>query len=129
MSTGTEATDTAVKIARRFAYKKKGVPDNQAVVLFPKGCFWGRSLTASGGSTNPAMREHNGPFADTGFQFVDYGDHEALDKALSENPNIAAFFIEPIQGEAGVIVPPEGYLAKTSEICKKHNVLLMIDEI
>jgi ornithine--oxo-acid transaminase len=128
MSTGVEATDTAVKIARRFAYRKKNIGENQAVVLFPEGCFWGRNITACSGSTNPAMRKEIGPFT-PGFDFVPFGDHEALDKKLAENKNICAFFIEPIQGEAGVRVPPDGYLTKVSQICKKHNVLLMCDEI
>jgi ornithine--oxo-acid transaminase len=128
MSTGTEATDTAIKLARRFAYRNKKIPADQATILLPAGCFFGRNITASGGSTNPAMKTDYGPFT-PGFEHVPYGDAKALDQALTNNKNICAFFAEPIQGEAGVVVPPEGYLTEISKICKKHNVLLMLDEI
>jgi ornithine--oxo-acid transaminase len=105
MNTGVEAGETAVKLARRWAYVKKNVPDNHAVVVFAKNNFWGRTLAAVSSSTDPLSFRGFGPYM-PGFEIVDYDDLAALEKQLA-NPNCAAFMVEPIQGEAGVIVPSE----------------------
>ncbi len=127
MNTGVEAGETAVKLARRWAYEKKGVAPNQAVILFPAGNFWGRTIAAISSSSDPSSYQNFGPFV-PGFQQIPYNNIDALAEAL-QNKNIAAFMVEPIQGEAGVIVPDEGYLKAAYDLCKRHNVLFIADEI
>lgn len=126
---GVEGCETAVKFARRWAYDVKGVPDNQARVLFANNNFWGRSLAACGSSNDPFRYRNFGPFQGLGFDLIDYNDPEALEATLSANPNYAAFMIEPIQGEGGIILPTDGYLKRAREICDRHNVLLIFDEV
>jgi ornithine--oxo-acid transaminase len=127
MNTGVEAGETAVKLARRWAYEKKGVAPNEAVILFPEGNFWGRTIAAISSSSDPSSYQNFGPFV-PGFQQIPYNNIDALATAL-QNKNVAAFMVEPIQGEAGVIVPDNGYLKAAYDLCKKHNVLFMVDEI
>jgi ornithine--oxo-acid transaminase len=127
MNTGVEAGETAVKLARRWAYEKKGVAANEAVILFPEGNFWGRTIAAISSSSDPSSYQNFGPFV-PGFKQIPYNDIEALEAAL-QNKNVAAFMVEPIQGEAGVIVPDNGYLKATYDLCKQHNVLFIADEI
>jgi len=127
MNTGVEAGETAIKLARRWAYTKKMVEENKAVILFAEGNFWGRTLAAISSSTDPSSYAKFGPFM-PGFEIVPYNNLEALEKSL-QNPNVAAFMVEPIQGEAGVVVPEEGYLHKVKALCKKYNVLFVADEI
>jgi len=127
MNTGVEGGETALKLCRKWAYKVKGIPENQAVILFAKNNFWGRTLAAVSSSTDPSAYDDYGPYL-PGFQIIDYNDISALEKAL-ENPNVAGFMVEPIQGEAGVVVPDEGYLTKAYEICKSKNVLFIADEV
>lgn len=127
MNTGVEGGETAIKLARRWAYVKKGVPENKAKVIFAEGNFWGRTLAAISASTDPSSYKNFGPFM-PGFDLVPYNDNAALEKAL-QDPNVCAFMVEPIQGEAGVVVPDEGYLQKVRELCTKYNVLFIADEI
>jgi len=127
MNTGVEAGETAVKLARRWAYEKKGVAANEAVILFPEGNFWGRTIAAISSSSDPSSYTNFGPFV-PGFKQIPYNNIEALEAAL-QNKNVAAFMVEPIQGEAGVIVPDNGYLKAAYELCKRHHVLLIADEI
>jgi len=127
MNTGVEAGETAVKLARRWAYEKKGVPPNEAVILFPEGNFWGRTIAAISSSSDPSSYKNFGPFV-PGFQQIPYNNIDALATAL-KNKNVAAFMVEPIQGEAGVIVPDEGYLKAAYDLCKAYNVLFIADEI
>jgi len=127
MNTGVEAGETAVKLARRWAYEKKGVVPNEAVILFPAGNFWGRTIAAISSSSDPSSYKNFGPFV-PGFQQIPYNNINALAEAL-QNKNVAAFMVEPIQGEAGVIVPDEGYLKAAYDLCKEHNVLFIADEI
>ncbi|CAJ0941045.1 unnamed protein product, partial [Mesorhabditis belari] len=127
MNSGVEACDSAVKLARRWAYDVKGVPDNKAKVVFAKDNFWGRSIAAISASNDPDSFAGFGPYV-PGFETVPYNDVAAVEKAISD-PNTAAFMVEPIQGEAGVVLPDAGYLRKVSEICKKHNVLFIADEV
>ena len=127
MNTGVEAGETAVKLARRWAYEKKGVAANESLILFPEGNFWGRTIAAISSSTDPSSYTNFGPFV-PGFKQIPYNNIEALEAAL-QNKNVAAFMVEPIQGEAGVIVPDNGYLKAAHELCKKHNVLFIADEI
>lgn len=127
MNTGVEAGETAIKLARRWAYDKKGVADNKATILFAEGNFWGRTLAAISSSTDPSSYQRFGPFM-PGFDIVPYNNVEALEEAF-KNENVAAFMVEPIQGEAGVLVPDEGYLKAVSILCHKYNVLLIADEI
>lgn len=110
MNTGVEGGETAIKLARRWAYAKKGVPENKAKIIFAEGNFWGRTLAAISSSTDPSSYHQFGPFM-PGFELVPYNNTEALEKAL-QDPNVAAFMVEPIQGEAGVVIPDEGYLTK-----------------
>lgn len=126
MNSGAEAVETAIKAARKWAYTRKHVPDNQAEIIVCKGNFHGRTTTIVGMSSEAQYRSGYGPFA-SGFQLIPYGDAAALEAAIT--PNTAAFLVEPIQGEAGIIVPPEGYLKQCAEICRRHNVLLICDEI
>ncbi|MBI1193052.1 MAG: ornithine--oxo-acid transaminase [Bacteroidetes bacterium] len=127
MNTGVEGGETAVKLCRKWAYEVKGVPENEAVVLFVEGNFWGRTLAAISTSTDPSSFQGFGPYM-PGFTCIPYNDLKALEEAL-RNPNVAGFMVEPIQGEAGVVVPDEGYLAKAYALCKKNNVLFIADEV
>lgn len=127
MNTGVEGGETAIKLARRWAYAKKGVPENKAKIIFAEGNFWGRTLAAISSSTDPSSYHQFGPFM-PGFELVPYNNTEALEKAL-QDPNVAAFMVEPIQGEAGVVIPDEGYLTKVRALCTKYNVLFIADEI
>jgi ornithine--oxo-acid transaminase len=127
MNTGVEGGETALKLARRWAYQKKGVPANQAIIVFVEGNFWGRTLAAISSSNDPSSFEGFGPFM-PGFVSVPYNNLAALETALRD-PNVAAFMFEPIQGEAGVVIPEEGYLRGVRELCTLHNVLMIADEI
>ena len=126
MNSGAEAVETALKLARKWAYEVKGVPRHQAEIITAAGNFHGRTITLVSFSTEPSYRDDFGPFT-PGFVTVPYGDAEAIEKAIT--PNTAAVMLEPIQGEGGVIIPPAGYLKRVAEICKKNNVLFMADEI
>ena len=126
MNTGAEAVETAIKAARKWAYKVKGVEANKAEIITCNGNFHGRTITIVGFSTEDQYKDGFGPFPD-GFKNIPFGDADALEAAIT--PNTAAFLVEPIQGEGGIIVPPDGYLKKCADICKKHNVLLICDEI
>ena len=127
MNTGVEGGETALKLCRKWAYKVKGVPENKAKILFAENNFWGRTLAAVSSSTDPSAYNDYGPYL-PGFEIVKYNDLDALEKAL-EDPNVAGFMVEPIQGEAGVVVPDEGYLKKAYELCKSKNVLFIADEV
>lgn len=127
MNTGVEGGETAIKLCRKWAYKVKGIPENEAIILFAKNNFWGRTLAAVSSSTDPSAYDDYGPYL-PGFEIIDYNDIPALEKAL-ENPNVAGFMVEPIQGEAGVVVPDEGYIKKAYDICKSKNVLFIADEV
>ena len=126
MNSGAEAVETAIKLARKWAYRVKSVPRHQAEIITAAGNFHGRTTTLVSFSTDPLYRDDFGPFT-PGFVTVPYGDASAVEKAI--NKNTAAILLEPIQGEAGVVMPPAGYLKKVSEICKKNNVLFIADEI
>ncbi|NWG08492.1 MAG: ornithine--oxo-acid transaminase [Chloroflexi bacterium] len=126
MNSGAEAVETAVKLARKWAYTVKGVPRHQAEIITAAGNFHGRTVTIVSFSTEPSYRDDFGPFT-PGFINVPYGDADAIEKAITSNT--AAVMLEPIQGEGGVIIPPAGYLKKVAEICKKNNVLFIADEI
>lgn len=127
MNTGVEGGETAVKLARRWGYAKKGIAENQAKIIFAEGNFWGRTLAAISSSTDPSSYRAFGPYM-PGFELVPYNDLVALEKAFQDK-NVAAFMVEPIQGEAGVIVPDEGYLKEVSALCDEYNILLIADEI
>jgi len=126
MNSGAEAVETAIKLARKWAYKVKGVSRYQAEIIVCEGNFHGRTTTTISFSTEPLYRDEFGPFT-PGFVLVPYGDAGAIEKAIT--PNTAAVMLEPIQGEGGVILPPEGYLRQVAEICKKHTILFIADEI
>ena len=126
MNSGAEAVETAVKLARKWAYQVKKVPRHQAEIIVASGNFHGRTVTIVSFSTEPSYRDDFGPFT-PGFVVVEYGNADDVEKAIT--PNTAAVLLEPIQGEAGVIIPPAGYLKKVAEICKKNNVLYISDEI
>ncbi|MEO0277787.1 MAG: ornithine--oxo-acid transaminase, partial [candidate division WOR-3 bacterium] len=126
MNTGAEAVETAIKAARKWGYLKKKVEDDKAEIIACENNFHGRTTTIISFSTEPQYRFGFGPFT-PGFKIIPYGDAEALEKAIT--PNTVGFLVEPIQGEGGVIVPPEGYYRRIREITKKHNVLLIADEI
>ena len=128
MNTGAEAVETAVKISRKWAYEVKGIPENQAQIIVCENNFHGRTTTIISFSNDPVARQNFGPFTD-GFLKIPYNDIEALENTLKNNPNIAGFLVEPIQGEAGVFVPTEGYLAKAKALCEAHNVLFIADEV
>jgi ornithine--oxo-acid transaminase len=127
MNTGVEAGETAIKLARRWGYRVKGVPDNCAKVVFAKDGFWGRTLAACSSSTDPDCYNGFGPYM-PGFTNVPHNDVAALEEELKD-PNAVAFYVEPIQGEAGVAVPADDYLARVKELCEKYNVLLICDEV
>lgn len=129
MNTGVEGGETAIKFARRWGYVKKMIPANEARVVFCNGNFWGRTLAACGSSDDPDRYRQFGPFDGLRFDLIDYNDIDALEKKLKEDPNVCAFMVEPIQGEAGVVIPNEGYLKKVRELCTKYKVLLICDEI
>lgn len=126
MNSGAEAVETALKLARKWAYQVKGVPRHEAEMILASGNFHGRTVSIISFSTEPSYRDDFGPFT-PGFKIVEYGDAKAIEHAIT--PNTAAVMLEPIQGEAGVVVPPEGYLKQVAEICKKNNVLFIADEI
>lgn len=127
MNTGVEGGETAIKLARRWGYVKKGILENQAKIIFAEGNFWGRTLAAISSSTDPSSYKAFGPYM-PGFELVPYNDIEALEKAFQDK-NVAAFMVEPIQGEAGVVVPDEGYLKAVRNLCDEYNVLFIADEI
>jgi ornithine--oxo-acid transaminase len=127
MNTGAEADETALKLCRKWAYLKKGVKENQAKIIICEGNFHGRTITIVSMSTDPDARKDYGPFT-PGFITIPYNDIPALEKALSDN-DVAGFLVEPIQGEAGVFVPDEGYLKKAWDLCRKNNVLFIADEV
>lgn len=127
MNSGAEANETALKLARKWGYTKKGIPENEAVIVAVNRNFHGRTLAIISASTDPDSRKNFGPYM-PGYQIISYDDDTVLDSVLS-NPNVCAFWVEPIQGEAGVYVPKPGYLKKVEQACKKHNVLLLMDEI
>ncbi|MCC5946368.1 MAG: ornithine--oxo-acid transaminase [Bernardetiaceae bacterium] len=127
MNTGVEGGETAVKLCRKWAYTVKGVPKNQAKIIFVEGNFWGRTLAAISSSTDPSSYEGFGPYM-PGYELIPYNDLAALEKAL-EDPNVAGFMVEPIQGEAGVVVPDDGYLKKAYDMCREKNVLFIADEV
>ena len=127
MNTGVEGGETAVKLARKWAYTVKGIPQYEAKIIFAEGNFWGRTLAAISSSTDPDCKNGFGPYM-PGYVLIPYNDIKALEKEL-EDPNVAAFMVEPIQGEAGVVVPDEGYLKKAYDLCKAKNVLLICDEV
>jgi len=129
MNTGVEGGETAIKLARRWGYDVKGIPANKARVLFCHDNFWGRTLAAVSSSTDPTAFRGFGPYM-PGFGHVPYNDLGALEMELSKDAdNIAAFMVEPVQGEAGVVVPDDGYMAAAKELCQKYNVLLIADEV
>jgi ornithine--oxo-acid transaminase len=128
MNTGVEAGETAIKLCRKWAYLKKKVPTNQAKVVFVEGNFWGRTITAVSTSTDPSCYEGFGPYT-PGFVIIPYNNPAALRDAIRKDPTISGFYVEPIQGENGVVVPDPGYLKETAKICKENNVLFMADEI
>ncbi len=127
MNTGVEGGETAIKLARRWGYAVKGIPENQAKVIFAEGNFWGRTLAAISSSTDPSSFKGFGPYM-PGFGLVPYNDLAALENVLKD-PNVAAFMVEPIQGEAGVVIPTDGYLKGARALCDKYNVLFIADEI
>lgn len=126
MNTGAEAVETAIKAARKWGHKVKGISENSAQIIVCDGNFAGRTTTIVGFSSEPQYRDGFGPFA-PGFVSIPFGDAAALEAAIT--PRTAAFLVEPIQGEGGIIVPPKGYLAACREICRRHNVLLICDEV
>ncbi|KAF2516985.1 ornithine--oxo-acid transaminase [Flavobacterium foetidum] len=128
MNTGAEAVETALKVCRKWAYEVKGIPENQAQVIVCENNFHGRTTTIISFSNDETARKNFGPFTD-GFIKIEYDNLEALEKALNSSKNIAGFLVEPIQGEAGVYVPSEGYLSKAKALCEKHNVLFIADEV
>lgn len=127
MNTGVEGGETAIKLARRWAYTKKGVTENGAKIIFAEGNFWGRTLAAISSSTDESSYKGFGPYM-PGFEIIPYNNLPALEAALQDK-NVAAFMVEPIQGEAGVVVPDDGYLRKAKDLCTEYNVLFIADEI
>jgi ornithine--oxo-acid transaminase len=127
MNTGVEGGETAIKLARRWGYAVKGIPENQAKIIFAEGNFWGRTLAAISSSTDPSSFKGFGPYM-PGFGIVAYNDLTALEAQLKDS-NVAAFMVEPIQGEAGVVIPDAGYLKGVRDLCTKYNVLFIADEI
>lgn len=128
MNTGAEAVETALKITRKWAYEVKGIPENQAQIIVCEGNFHGRTTTIISFSNDQNARKNFGPYTD-GFIAIPYDNIDALENVLTNNSNIAGFLVEPIQGEAGVYVPSEGYLAKAKALCEKHNILFIADEV
>jgi ornithine--oxo-acid transaminase len=128
MNTGAEAVETALKICRKWAYEKKGIPENQAQIVVCENNFHGRTTTIISFSNDPIARKNYGPYTE-GFIKIEYDNINALEEVLESDKNIAGFLVEPIQGEAGVYVPSDDYLVKARELCKKHNVLFIADEV
>jgi ornithine--oxo-acid transaminase len=128
MNTGAEAVETALKICRKWAYEKKGIDENEAEIIVCENNFHGRTTTIISFSNDPVARKHFGPYT-KGFIKIEYDNLEQLEEHLESNKNIAGFLVEPIQGEAGVYVPSEGYLRKAKALCEKHNVLFIADEV
>ncbi|ALM06656.1 ornithine--oxo-acid aminotransferase [Sediminicola sp. YIK13] len=128
MNTGAEAVETALKICRKWAYEKKGIPENEAEIVVCENNFHGRTTTIISFSNDEVARKHFGPYT-KGFIKIEYDNLQALETVLKTNKNIAGFLVEPIQGEAGVFVPSEGYLAKAKALCEEHNVLFIADEV
>ena len=126
MNTGAEAVETALKTVRKWGYQKKRIPPNQAEIIVCAGNFHGRTITVVSFSTEDQYRDGFGPFT-PGFKVIDFGDLKQLEKAIT--PNTVAFLVEPIQGEAGILIPPSGYLTEVRRICTRHNVLMVLDEI
>ena len=127
MNTGVEGGETANKLARKWGYLKKGIEEDKARIIFAKGNFWGRTLAAISSSDDPSSYKGFGPYM-PGYSLIPYNDLEALENELKDK-NVAAFMVEPIQGEAGVVVPDEGYLSGVRELCTKYNVLFIADEV
>ncbi|MCF6212806.1 MAG: ornithine--oxo-acid transaminase [Flavobacteriaceae bacterium] len=128
MNTGAEAVETAIKLCRKYAYEKNNIPENKATIIVCEGNFHGRTTTIISFSNDPEARKNFGPFT-PGFIKIPYNDLNALRDALEQTPNIAGFLVEPIQGEAGVFVPDEGYLKSAKALCEKHNTLFIADEV
>jgi len=128
MNTGVEGGETAIKLARKWGYEVKGIPENQAHVLFAEGNFWGRTIAAVSTSDDEDSYGNFGPFVPN-FSNIPYNDISALEDALKKNPNVCAFMVEPIQGEAGVVVPDDGYLKAVRDLCNQYNVLFIADEV
>lgn len=127
-NTGVEGGETAIKLARRWAYEVKGIPDQCAKIVIPRGNFWGRTIAATSSSTDKHAYDGFGPYL-PGFIHVDYNDLESLETILKSDPHVAAFMVEPIQGEAGIVVPDDGYMASVRALCTKYDVLLIADEV
>jgi len=127
MNTGVEGGETAIKLARKWGYEIKKIPKNKAKIIFVEGNFWGRTLGAISSSTDPSSTNGFGPFM-PGYEIIAYNDLKSLEKSLKD-PNVAGFMVEPIQGEAGVVVPDENYLPEAFKLCKKNNVLFIADEV
>lgn len=128
MNTGVEGGETAIKFARRWGYESKGIHEDKVDILLASNNFWGRTITACGSSDDPDRYTHFGPYA-PGFKLLPYNDAEAFENELISNPNVAAIMLEPIQGEAGIIVPNSDFFPKIRKLCDKHNVLLIVDEV
>jgi len=127
MNTGVEGGETAIKLARKWGYEIKKIPKNKAKIIFVEGNFWGRTLGAISSSTDPSSTNGFGPIM-PGYEIIPYNDLKSLEKSLKD-PNVAGFMVEPIQGEAGVVVPDENYLPEAFKLCKKNNVLFIADEV
>lgn len=128
MNSGVEGGETALKLTRKWAYKVKGIEPGKAKTVYAAGNFWGRTLAAISSSTDPSSTNDYGPFL-PGYEIIPYNDLSALENALKSDPNIAGFMVEPIQGEAGVVVPDEGYLRGVRDLCTEYNVLFIADEV
>lgn len=128
MNTGVEGGETALKLCRRWGYDVKGIPEDRATVLYCENNFWGRTVSACSSSSDPSCRQGFGPFL-PGVELIPYNDLSALEAALEANPHTAGFMLEPIQGEAGVVVPDDGYLRGVRALCDRHNVLMIADEV
>ncbi len=127
MNSGVEGGETAVKLCRKWGYEKKGIPEDKAKIVFVEGNFWGRTISAVSTSSDPKSYEGFGPYL-PGIEVIPYNDTQALED-IAQDPHVAAFMVEPIQGEAGVVVPDDGYLKKVREICTRNNVLMVCDEV
>ena len=128
MNTGAEAVETAIKLCRKYAYEKKDIPEEKAQIIVCENNFHGRTTTIISFSNDETAKKNFGPYT-PGFIKIPYNDADALEKAIKENDHIAGFLVEPIQGEAGVFVPSEGYLKKALDICKENDVLFIADEV
>lgn len=128
MNTGAEAVETAIKLGRKWGYEHKGIAEDKAKIIVCENNFHGRTTTIVSFSVDPDARTHFGPYT-PGFIIIPYNDVDALEKALKENPDVAGFLVEPIQGEAGALVPDDGYLKRCYDLCRKHQVLFIADEI